>query len=198
MDATVHFPCASLNGNQYILVVYNYTSNTILAEAIPKLEAATICATYKQIFNSLKKKGFKPCFNVFNNQESASIKKVLDEEDSNEQFVEPFNHRVNAAEKEIHIFKDHFIAGLCTTYPGFTTQLGDYMMPQEKDTLNLIQTSKSNPDISNYEELKGKFYFDRWIIEPAETSVVVYDSSEDSASWASRGTDACYLLSANG
>ena len=39
------------------------------------------------------------------------------------QFVEPHNHRVNAAERAIQTFKNHFISGLCTTDINFPLHL---------------------------------------------------------------------------
>ena len=60
LDTTGQFPCASLNGGQDMLVVYDYTSNTILIEPIPNLEAATLCAAHKQVFSYLKGKCSPP------------------------------------------------------------------------------------------------------------------------------------------
>jgi hypothetical protein len=50
--------------------------------------------------------------------------------------VEPHNHRVNAAERAIQTFKDHFISALATTDSEFPLQLWDKLTSQVKNTLN--------------------------------------------------------------
>ena len=68
--------------------------------------------TLQQNITYLTKQGFKPSFNIINNVVSKAIKKYLDEEEIKMQAVEPNNHRVNAAERAIQTFKNHFVAGL--------------------------------------------------------------------------------------
>ena len=63
-----------------MLIVYDYTSNSILIETMKNLEAETICETYKKIYNTLKEKGFEPMFNVLENQASRAIKMFLEKE----------------------------------------------------------------------------------------------------------------------
>jgi len=49
------------------------------------------------------------------NQCTRQIKKSLTDKDCELMLVEPHNHRVNAAERTIQTFKDHFISALATT-----------------------------------------------------------------------------------
>lgn len=69
---------------------------------------------FDQVCQDLKERGFKPSFNVTDNQSTRPIKAYLKTEDAKWQFVEPSNHRVNAAERVIQTFKNHFISGLCS------------------------------------------------------------------------------------
>ena len=50
MDLTGRFPYTPLNGNQCMLVVYDYTTNTILVEPIENFESKTICDAYAKAF----------------------------------------------------------------------------------------------------------------------------------------------------
>ena len=44
------------------------------------------------------------------------------------QLVEPHKHQVNAAERSIQTFKNHFIAGLIIGYKKFPTILWSYLI----------------------------------------------------------------------
>ncbi len=103
-------------------------------------------------------KGFKPKFNVMNNQVTKHIKKFLTENECKLQLVEPHNHRVTAAERAIQTFKDAFNAALPNTDSDFPLQLWDRLTPQVRDTLNLMRASRINPNISAYEALNGPYH----------------------------------------
>ena len=51
-----------------MLVVYDYTTNTILIEPVKNFESTTICAAYEKVFKYLESKGRKPIFNILDNQ----------------------------------------------------------------------------------------------------------------------------------
>ena len=95
--------------------MYDWSSNSILSEAIPNTKDETIIRIFKGKIKYLTKRGFKPRFNILDNIASKAIIEFLKEEcNIGIQVVEPHNHRVNAAERAIQTFKSHFIAGLCT------------------------------------------------------------------------------------
>jgi len=73
------------------------------------------------------------------------------------QLVPPGIHRRNAAECVICTFKNHFIAGLCTTDPNVPLHLWDKLLPQALITLNLLHTSRSNPRLSAWAQVHGQF-----------------------------------------
>ena len=91
--------------------------------------------------------------------------------------MEPHNHRVNAAEKSIQTFKNHFIAGLCTTDPDFPIQLWDALLEQAQDTLNMLRTSRINPKLSAYATLEGQFNFNQTPLAPPGTRALAFVSS---------------------
>jgi hypothetical protein len=108
------FPYMSLKGNVCFLIVYHYKSNAILALPISGLDDNTIFAVYKTQFIFLESKGHKIRLNVMDNQCTKQIKKNLTANDCDLMLVEPHNHCVNAAERTIQTFKDHFISALAT------------------------------------------------------------------------------------
>jgi hypothetical protein len=130
----------SLDGNQYYFVAYAYDPNYVFALPIHNLRDDTILKAFDNVFQELKMKGLKPTFNVTDNQAAQAIKTYLNKENTKWQFVEPNNHRVNAAERAIQTYKNHFISGLCTTDKDWPLQLWDTLTQQALITLNLLRT----------------------------------------------------------
>ena len=64
--------------------------------------------------------------------------------------MEPYDKRVNAAERVTRTFKNHLIAGLCTTDKIFPLQLWDCLIKQAEDTLNILRTAHAKPQLSAY------------------------------------------------
>ena len=77
------------------------------------------------------------------------------------QLVEPHNHRVNAAERAIQTFKNHFIAGLCNTDEQFPAQLWNRLIEQDQDSLNMLRMSRAHPHLSAYNSVEGIHDFDK-------------------------------------
>ena len=159
-DLTGNFPFMSIDGSVCFFVMYHYETNAILVKAIANVDDRSIFDAYKEIFETLEAKGYKPKMNVMDNQAKKYIKKFLTKKECGLQLVEPHNHRVNAAERVIQTFKDAFIAALATTDRDFPLQLWDRLAPQVQDTLNLIRASRINPNISAYEALNGPYNWD--------------------------------------
>ena len=72
---------------------------------------------------------------------SRVVKRFVTNTTAKYQLVEPHNHRVNAAERAIRTFKNHFVAGLASTHPQFPLYLWDELLPQAELTLNLLRSS---------------------------------------------------------
>ena len=192
-DLTGTFPFMSLAGNVCFFVVYHYESNAILGLPIPNMEDATIFKAYKQQFEFLKSKGFTMKVNVMDNQASKQIKQFLTTQECELLLVEPHNHRVNAAERAIQTFKDHFVSALATTDSEFPLQLWDRLTPQVETTLNLMRRSRIDPSKSAYEVLHGPYDWNRFPLAPPGCKAVIYESPAQRGSWGSRGVDAWYL-----
>jgi hypothetical protein len=174
-------------------VAYDYTTNAILVRPIKDREAPTIVAAFEDVFGYLEDKGFKPRFNVLDNEASSAITKYLNTEGIKWQFVPPNEHRVNAAERAIQTFKNHFVAGLCTTDRYFPFQLWDKLLPQAQDSLNMLRTSRVDPSKSAYEILEGPHDFNRHLWAPPGCRAVIHEPADTRTSWGPRGTDAYYM-----
>ncbi len=143
----------SLKENVCYLIVYHYESNAILGLPISGFDDNTVFEAYKTQFDFLESKGYKIKLNGMDNQCTRQIKKFLTDNDCELMLVDPHNHRVNAAKCAIQTFKDHFISALATTDSKFPLQLWDRLTSQVETTLNLMQASRINPNISVYEAI---------------------------------------------
>ena len=96
------------------------------------------------------KRGFKPILNIVDNVASKALQAYPEAENVGIQLVEPYNHRVNAAEQAIQKFKNHLIEGLSTCDARFSSFLWNKIVPQAQDSLNMLRTSRVHPKISAY------------------------------------------------
>ena len=83
----------------------------------------------KQNIAYVTKRGFKPNLNIINNVALKAVQAYLEAENVGIQLVEPHNHKVNAAEREIQTFKNHLIVGLCTYDASFPLLLWNKIVP---------------------------------------------------------------------
>jgi hypothetical protein len=79
----------------------------------------------------------------------------------NYQLVPPDVYRCNAAEHTICTFKNHFIAGLCSTNKNFALHLCHPLVSQAKVTLNMLRGSRLKPKVSALTQLNGHFDFNQ-------------------------------------
>jgi hypothetical protein len=110
--------------------LYHYKANTILATPIASLDNLIIFHAYKENFEQLAQKGFKPKLNFMDNQVRNHIEKFLKTKECKLQLFEPHTHCVNVVEQAIQMFKDAFISTLAMTNRDFPLKLWDRLMPQ--------------------------------------------------------------------
>jgi hypothetical protein len=94
-DLTGNFPFMSIDNSVCFFVMYHYETNAILVKAIKNLDNHSIYEAYKELFENLEAKGYKPKMSVMDNQATKYITKFLTAKDCALQVVEPHNHRVN-------------------------------------------------------------------------------------------------------
>jgi hypothetical protein len=145
---------------------------------------------YDSMYENLTARGLKPSVKILDNEASRALKKAITKTGAAYQLVKPNNHRVSAAKRAICTFKNHFVAGLCSTDPKFPISLWDQLIPQAVLTLNLLRTSHSNPQLSAHVQLYGMFNFNKTPLAPPGTRALVYEDPGNRASWAPRGKEA--------
>ncbi len=137
-DITGAFPVRSFKSMHYIFVAYVYDLNAIIVRATPSCTDASMVTAFTKVIATLKSSRYTPSLNVMDNECSAAVEKYIRSEKITIQLVLPHNHCVNAAERAIATFKEHFIAALATVDTHCPLQLWNEFLPQVELTLNML------------------------------------------------------------
>jgi hypothetical protein len=129
-DQTSIFPIVSSKGTIYIMILYDYDSNAILAHPIKDRAAPEILKAFQVMEQELVARGLKPKLMKLDNEASKLLKTYLHQQDITFQLVPPYSHRQDSAERAIISFKDHLIAGICSTDKSLPMHLWDILLPQ--------------------------------------------------------------------
>jgi hypothetical protein len=146
-NLTGRFPTTSLSGNKYMLILYDYDSNSILSVPMKNRGDKEMVRAFDFLIQSLILHGLKPLLQRLDNEASLALRNYLTNQGITYQLAPPHIHRRNNAERAIQIFNNHFIAGLCSVDPNFPLKLRDKLLPQATITLNLVRKSRINPRV---------------------------------------------------
>jgi hypothetical protein len=98
------------------MVAYDmHGRNSIFAEPMRNRSAGSMLEAYEQIIQQLPEGETRLKIHILDNECSKELKQAILDNQMTYQLVPPHNHRRNAAEKAVQIFKYNFIAVLCGT-----------------------------------------------------------------------------------
>jgi hypothetical protein len=100
-DQTGRFPVVSSRGNKYIMILYDYDSNAILAQPIKDRTASELLKAFQVMEQELVARGLKPKLVKLDNEASKLLKTYLHQQDITFHIVPPYSHRRNSAERAI-------------------------------------------------------------------------------------------------
>jgi hypothetical protein len=192
-DQTGHFHTPSSRGNHYIFLLYNVDTNSIHTTAIPNRLAGTLRTAWESTHQHLIHQGHPPQLHVLDNECSDDLKKAFIKYNVQFQRVPPKEHRVNAAERAIRTFKNHFVATLSSVDSRFPLELWDRLLPQTTLTLNLLRSSRIHPSLSAYASLYGQFDFNRTPLAPVGTKIVAHVNADTRTSFGAHGRLGWYI-----
>jgi hypothetical protein len=192
-DQTGRLPVISSKGKKYIMILYEYDSNAILAQPIKDRTAPELMKAFQIMEQILVARGLKPKLMKLDNEASKLLKTYLHQQDITFQLVPPYSHKRNSAERAIRSFKDHLIAGLCTTDKSFPMHLWDRLLPQAVITLNMLRTSRINPKLSASTHIFGQYDFNRALMAPPGTRIIAHETPNRRNTWAPHGQYGWYL-----
>jgi hypothetical protein len=192
-DLTGRFPKTSPSGNKYILILYDYDSNSVLSAPMKNRGDKEMVRAFDFLIQSLIIRGLKPHLQRLDNEASLALRNYLTKQGINYQLTPPRIHRRKNAERSIQTFKNHVIAGLCSVDPTFLLKLWDKLLPQATITINLLRKSILNPCMSAYAQLNGHFYFNITHVAPPGARIIAHEKPDQRASWDPHGVDGYYL-----
>ena len=67
-DLSGKFPLISRAGNQYIFILHNKDRNFILENAPKNISRSTVVSAYVKTIKTLYRRGFKPSFQIMDNE----------------------------------------------------------------------------------------------------------------------------------
>ena len=176
-----------------MLVVYDYDSNFIHVEAMASKSGPDILAAYKRAHTLLSSRSLRPQLQRLDNEASTALQQYMHSEHVDFQLAPPHVHRRNAAEKAIRTFKNHLIAGLCSTDKAFPLNLWDRLLPQALISLNLLRASRISPLLSAYAHVHGAFDYNRTPLAPPGTRVLIHEKPSVRRTWSPHAVDGWYL-----
>ena len=192
-DQTGRFPVPSSRGNHYIFVLYHQDTNSIHAVAIPNRKAASIRDAWESTHKTLVQHGHSPELHILDNECSQALKDAFQKYNINFQRVPPKEHRVNAAERAIRTFKNHFVSVLCTVDSQYPLAEWDRLLPQTILTLNLLRSSRIHPSLSAHASLFGNFDFNRTPIAPSGTKIIAHLAADTRIPFGAHGKVGWYI-----
>jgi hypothetical protein len=192
-DQTGIFTVMSSKGNKYIIILYDYDRNAILAQPIKDRTALELLKAFQAMEQELVGRGLKPKLMKLENDASKLLKTYLHQQNITFQLVPPYSHRQSSAERAIRSFKDHLIVGLCSTDTSFPMHLWDILLPQAVITLNILRTSRINPKLSAATHIYGQYNFNRAPMAPPGTGIVAHETPNRRLTWAPHGQDGWYI-----
>ena len=192
-DLAGRYPIPSNRGNNYILVIYHYNSNAILAEPMKARNKGDILQAYRKIHTKLVLHGLKPRLQMLDNEVSTILLNYMEKNKIDVQLAPPHMHRRNLAERAIRTFKEHFISIRAGCDPKFPNNLWCRLIPQAIITLNLMRPSRIHPKLSAYSCISGEFDYNKTPLAPVGTKVLVHEKPKQRGSWVDHGIPGWYL-----
>ena len=193
IDLTGRFPHASSRKHEYIMVARCSDTNYIHVVPMRSRSAKDYTNSFLQCINFFKTRGIHHTKVKVDNETSNLFRQVAGDNNIQIEYVPPENHRQNPAERDIRTFKNHLVAALCTTHVDFPISEWDLLLPQIELTLNLLRGSHTQPKISAYEHVIGKYNYSRNPIAPVGTKVIVLNDPNSRPTWAPHGNRGYYL-----
>ena len=192
-DLPGRYPITSARGNKYLLVLYDYDSNYIMAEPIKSRHTEDLISGFSTCYKVLTDRGFTAKTLRCDNEISSEIKNTLTHNNITWELVPPRNHRTNPAKRAIQTYKNHFIALLSGAYPTFPTNAWDHLIPLANITLNLLRQSKIQPKLSAYAQIHGPYNYNRHPLAPAGCKLSQHRTPDTRPSWVNHATPSFYI-----
>ena len=141
----------------------------------------------------LRKHGFIPKLQRLDNEASQILLDYMKDQNVDFQLTPAGLHRQNNAERAIHTFKNHFIAGLSITLTNFHLNLSDKLLPQALLTLNILHSTRINPQLSVYAHIHRNVDYTRTPLAPPGINCLAQMKASLCRAWDQHTKDGFYV-----
>ena len=186
-DFCGRFPDMSSRGMNYIFILYDYDSNTILAAPTKSRHGPAMIEAYDKCYKQLTDAGLTPVLQYLDNEISKDLIESIKTKKLNYQLASPNDHRLNPAERAVQTFKNHFVSILTGCDRAFPKYLWCRLIPQAVQTLNFLRKSRINPKLSAHDQVFGVFDYNRTPLAPLGTKVVIHERPKQRGTWSAHG-----------
>jgi hypothetical protein len=152
-----------------------------------------LTTAWSSLHEQLQTNGYAPELHILDNECSDELKRAFQKYSVAFQRVPTHVHRRNATERAIQTWKNHFCSALATCDPKFPLTEWDLLMPQADNTLNLLRSSRRQPNLLAYACLNGTFNFNQSPLAPPGTRVVVHITPAQRPNMGPHGVDGWYV-----
>jgi hypothetical protein len=192
-DQPGRFPKKSSRGNQYIMVLREIDSDSILIEPMKNRTTGKMIRAYQTLIDCLRTAGIIPELHILDNECSKDFKDTIHLNETMFQLIPLHNHWRTLVEKAIQNFKDHFIAILCRADKSFSLNLWDRLLLQAEHTVNILRPSQMTPTISAYAYLLKKNDYNANPVAPLGCKVKAHLVPSNRQTWAPHTTSGFYI-----
>lgn len=193
-DLPGRFPFTSNHGNNYIFVMYDFDTNSIIGKPIKSRESDQLVFGYQQCYDELREGNVTPILHRLDNEVNDLLFAAIKANNCKFQIATAFDHRQLIAERSIQTYKYHLISVLNGTDRDFPAFLWCSLLEQINIQINLLRQSRIHPKRSAYAELHGHFDFNSTPLGIPGTKAVIFESvAQRPSSFADHGKEGWYV-----
>jgi hypothetical protein len=187
-DLPGRFPFTSNKGNNYIFVMYDFDTNSIIGKPIKSQDADQLVFGYQHCYDELREGNVIPILHQLDNEVNDLLFAAIKANNCEFQIATAHDHRQLIAERAIQTYKYHLISVLNGTDRNFPAYLWCSLMEQVNIQINLLRQSRIHPKRPAYAELHGHFDFNSTPLGIPGTKAVIFESvSQQPSSFADHG-----------
>ena len=177
-----------------MFTLYDYDVNNILQHPSKSRQGKEIADAFHATYLKMTKHGHATQLFILDNECSIDLKLTILNTNSTFELVPPHQHRINAAERTIRTVKKYPLAGLATCDPDFPITEWDRLLRQSELALNLLRTSRINPNLSAWVYINGVYKFNKMPLAPPGIKIIMHSKPDHRVSWEYYGLKGFMLL----
>jgi hypothetical protein len=187
------FPKTSASGNRYMLIMYHMGTGYIHCELMTNRTGPIQAEAVNRGLKFFRDRGFAPKSARMDNETSPEVQAIFAENSISVEYVAPYHHQANSAERAIQTWKNHFLACLATANKRFDLRYWDLLVPYAEAILNILHPSR-DPLVSAWEKLhREPFDFNALELCPPGCLISIHDAAAHRASWDAHCTQGFFL-----